>query len=329
VVHPADVAEPDQLRNLVDRFGSAWLPLAGVIHAAGTLADGMIGEQTPERFDEVFRAKVAGAIQLDQATRQCSLDFLVYFSSIAAVLGSAGQTNYAAANAFLDANAQRSRSEGRCVTSINWGPWSEGGMASHSAARANLARQGLSPLPLSVGQRAISRVLTTGAANVVVLDVDWASMSRYFGENRPKMLQQLLLAPAEKHTVMEELRRVTHFAEAREILTNHLIAQVAQVLMLPEVSAVDPTRGFSEIGMDSLTAVEFRNRLQGSLECSLPVTIVFDCGTVVDMANHLLSNVLSLRLEADESESTQGPELDDLDEDEMAVLLAKKLSQID
>src|SRR5262249_7392640 len=137
-VHRADVADAEQVQRLVARFGSDLPELRGVIHAAGVLDDGVITEQRWDRFESVLKPKLGSAWHLHQATRLRQLDFLVLYSSIAAVVGSAGQSNYATANASLIGLAQHRRALGLPATSIAWGPWADIGMAARSADRALL-----------------------------------------------------------------------------------------------------------------------------------------------------------------------------------------------
>src|SRR5262249_47952251 len=150
----ADVARAGDAARLVEAC-QAQAPLRGVIHAAGVLDDGVLDRQTAGRFARVMAPKVYGAWHLHELTRELPLGFFVLFSSMAAVLGSAGQTNSAAANACLDALAHHRRAQGLPGLSINWGPWAEGGMA----ARLSLAGQGVDKIEVADGLRVLGDLL--------------------------------------------------------------------------------------------------------------------------------------------------------------------------
>ena len=146
-----------------------------MIHAAGVLDDGLIGEQTWERFEKVLAPKVIGAKLLHEFTRSLELDFFVLYSSAASVLGSPGQSNYATANAFLDGLAWQRRSLGLPATSINWGPWTEG-MADDERIIKRLALQGITPLTISEAHAAMEKILAADIVQATVMDVDWRRM---------------------------------------------------------------------------------------------------------------------------------------------------------
>ncbi len=280
VVCSADVADAGQIQALMARFGREWSKLAGVIHAAGVLDDGVITEQTAERFEQVMRPKVLGAWNLHRATQDRALDFFVLYSSVASALGSAGQGNYAAANAFLDGLAQYRRALGLAATSINWGPWAEGGMASSAGVRAQLAKQGITPLKPSEAHQALAELLASGVASGVVLDADWQRMSKWLGEARPALLSALLSkpAPGSAKQVSEQERRgfLQQLEEApashrKEALMAYVQEQVIKVLMLAPSTRLDPKRLLNELGLDSLMSIELKNRFMSELGVHVPI----------------------------------------------------------
>lgn len=295
VVHATDVAEADQVDALINQFGSAWPRLAGILHGAGVLDDGTVAEQTPERFHKVLAPKAVGAFNLHQATQAADLDFFVMYSSVAAALGSVGQSNYATANAFLDGLAQHRRAQGLGATSINWGPWAEAGMATSATVQANLARQGLTPLQSSDAHAALAQILVSGHANGLVLDADWSRMSRWLGAARPPLLSKLLVAPVSQgnNALLQQLRTATD-SERQQILSRHLQQELQQILQLAQPP--DPEVGFFDLGMDSLMAVELYNRLQQKLGDAyiLPNTVAFDYPTTSQLATHLAEQLSGL-----------------------------------
>ena len=294
-VHPTDVTELQQVNTLVGGFGRDWPHLAGVIHAAGVLDDGTIAEQTSERFTKVLNPKVKGAFNLHQATQGLGLDFFVLYSSAASVLGSGGQSNYATANAFLDGLAQHRRAHGLGATSINWGPWADVGMATTTTVQANLSRQGLTPLQPSDAHHAMAHLLRSGTAMGMVLDVDWSQMSRQLGEMRPVLLSDLLDKPVQKQDsdLLQQLESVPSGAR-QPLLLSHVQRELQQILGLAQPPDADV--GFFDLGMDSLMAVELRNRLQQQLGKAYTVsnTLAFDYPTVNKLVEHLADKLGTL-----------------------------------
>lgn len=293
IVHQTDVADTEQVNALISQFGTVWPPLTGIIHGAGVLDDGTIIEQTLERFIRVMAPKAMGAFNLHRATQTMPLDFFVMYSSVAAALGSVGQSNYATANAFLDGLAQHRRAQGLAASSINWGPWAEAGMATSATIQANLARQGLTPLQQGEAHGALAQILASGAANGLVLDADWSRMGRWLGTTRPPLLSHLLVAPVVQGN-QALLQRLRAAGDAQPLLTRHLQQELQQILQLAHPP--DPEIGFFDLGMDSLMAVELYNRLQQQLGDAyiLPNTVAFDYPTTRQLAAHLAEQLGSL-----------------------------------
>jgi acyl carrier protein len=270
-------------------------PLRGVIHAAGVLDDGVLNEQSWERFERVLSPKVLGAWHLHRLTREMPLDFFVLYSSAASVLGSPGQSNYATANAFLDALAWLRQSQGLVATSVNWGPWADGGMGTNPMVRTQMAKQGLAPLKAEAAHAALTQLLRQGVVQATVLNANWQRMSRRLGNVRPPLLEQVL-APAPKalqgdSPLIERLRR-TPSKGRQAVLVTHLQEELKQILSLPKPP--DPQTGFFELGMDSLMAVELQNRLQTQLgdAYTLSSTAGFDYPNVQALAEHLSQQLL-------------------------------------
>ncbi|MCP4380763.1 MAG: KR domain-containing protein, partial [Hyphomicrobiales bacterium] len=192
----ADVADKDQVQNLINRFSNDtrtqnWPKLKGIIHAAGTLDDGVVSAQDWTRFETVLRPKVAGAWHIHRATENHSLDWFVLYSSAAATLGGAGQTNYSAANAFLDGLAVLRRREGLPSTCMAWGPW-DIGMAQASRERSVVSDSGLRPLASGSCHRALASLVTDRRGFAVVIDADWRQLAHMYAVSRPPLLSALL-----------------------------------------------------------------------------------------------------------------------------------------
>jgi acyl transferase domain-containing protein len=286
----ADAANPGDVARTLAAIDSA-MPLAGVVHAAGVVDDGVVQQQDWARMARVMAPKVEGAWHLHQATRDRTLDFFVLFSSLSAVVGSPGQSTYAASNAFLDALARMRAAESLPATSIGWGRWSDGGMAATVSARTNQrwAEHGINPFTPAQALAALSRVMTSAEPHVVVADVDW---ERYAGAaNRPALLERLVdanraAAAAPSASLVDRLRGAAP-GKRLTLLTAHVHATAIRVLGLTPDFPLDVHEGLRDAGLDSLMALELRNQLQADAGQPLPATLAFDYPTVDDIAGHL------------------------------------------
>jgi NADPH:quinone reductase-like Zn-dependent oxidoreductase/acyl carrier protein len=290
-------------------------PLRGVIHAAGVLDDGILSDQTPERFARVIAAKAEGAQNLDVATRGADLDFFVLFSSIAGTLGSAGQGAYAASNAFLDALAWRRRAEGRPALSLAWGPWSDGGMASArmSPSQQNrLVRRGALPLAPAQGLALFASALARPEPALVVAALDLDAVSRAFDVEIPHVWRELVHARDARSSEpttqwLSELRTLPPVRQLPAVL-DAVRTEIARVLSLGSAHDVPDDQLLSDLGLDSLMAVELRNAIARRVGTSLHATLAFDYPTAIALSKYLVQRVLLLE---PSSETTKtAPELD-------------------
>jgi len=264
--------------------------LTAVVHAAGVTDDGTLESLTPERFDTVFRAKVDGAWHLHELTE--NLSAFVLFSSVAGVVGNAGQANYAAANAFLDALAQHRVAAGLPARSLAWGLWEAAGLAGEltAADRARLARSGVAPLDTP---RALALLdLALGADRPVLVPVR-LNVAALEAAQVPAVLHGLVrstpkpASPGNRARGMLGLPEDERVAAAIELVR----AEAATVLGHAEPGVVPVGRAFSELGFDSLTAVELHNRLGAATGVAVPSTAVFDYPTVTALADWLLGEL--------------------------------------
>ncbi len=286
-----DVADRAAVHALLDEVRP---PLAGIVHAAGVLDDGMLANQEWSRFERVFAPKVTGAANLHAWSATRCLDAFLLYSSQAALVGNAGQGNYSAANGFLDALAHARRTRGLPAASIDWGPWSGGGMAAEIEARAEarLFEMGVRTIPPEQGLAVLERVLDEAdAPQVGVLPVTW---SRFLARHRgdvPPFYSGLVSGAADgaSRDDGDFLARLAAAGpdEAHALLTTYVAGQLAGVMGFASADDVDVHQDFADMGIDSLLAVDLRNRLEASLGLTLPATLVFDHPDLASLIDHV------------------------------------------
>ncbi|WP_434974794.1 type I polyketide synthase, partial [Streptomyces violaceusniger] len=310
-VAACDVADRDALAELLAGLPEE-LPLTAVVHAAGVLDDGVLDSLTPERFASVLRAKADAARHLDELTRDLDLSAFVLFSSITGSVGAAGQGNYAAANAYLDALAERRRAQGLPATSIAWGPWAEGGMAGDDAMERRMRREGMPPMAPESAVAALRQALELDDTAVTVADIDWENFARTLTAVRPSPLIAELAAAeagqraatgadtgqvvtdADSATPLGERLRGLSRAERDRALLELVRTQVASVLGHGGAEAVEAGRAFKELGFDSLAAIELRNRLNAATGLRLAATLIYDYPNATALADHLRTELLGV-----------------------------------
>ena len=293
-VELADVTDAAALDAMLARMDGTLPPLAGVIHSVGVLSDAALGNQSWESFETVLWPKILGAWHLHRATAERDLDMFVLFSSVAGILGNPGQANHAAANAFLDQLAAHRRALGLPGQAIGWGAWSELGEAEEQRERIAGRREasGTGWFTPEQGFKAFERLLRQDATSAVVAAVDWPVFGDSVG-GRPPLLEDLLADATDdgdESSSSEDLLAqlgATPAAGREELLVSFLQREVQAVLRLPSIPA--PTVGFFDLGMDSLMAVELRNRLNRTFSGAYvaPNTLVFDYPNISVLAGHL------------------------------------------
>jgi NAD(P)-dependent dehydrogenase (short-subunit alcohol dehydrogenase family)/acyl carrier protein len=297
-----DVADRDALAQVLATV-PAEHPLTAVVHAAGVLDDGVITSLTPERVERVLRPKVDAALNLHELTEGFGLAAFVMFSSAVATFGGAGQGNYAAANAFLDALAWHRRSRGLPATSLGWGLWAERGAMTGTLGAADVARlRSLGVVPLSSEQGLALFDAAISAAEPVVLPVrlDLAGLrARAEAVTLPALLTGVVRTSTRRvsdggASGASLAKRLAGLAEAEreEAVLDLVRAEVASVLQLGSAQTLQVERAFRELGFDSLTAVELRARLSQATGLRLPATLVFDHPTPGALARHLCAQIL-------------------------------------
>ncbi|WP_190120654.1 type I polyketide synthase, partial [Streptomyces flavofungini] len=299
-----DAADREALAEALARV-SAEHPLTAVVHTAGVFDDGITSSLTADQLDRVLRPKADAALNLRALTRDADLAAFVLFSSVAGVLGGAGQGNYAAGNTFLDAYAQHLRGQGVPATALAWGLWAErGGMAGQITADDldRMTRSGIAPLTTEQGLGLLDTALGLDAAALVPVRLDTAALRGTHGQNLPPLLSGLVQGPARRAAGGQDtsggdapalVRRLRGLAdgERERALLDHVRGQAAAVLGYASGDQVDTERAFRDLGFDSLTAVELRNRLNEATGLRLPATLVFDYASPLALARHLKSEL--------------------------------------
>ncbi|MEW1847980.1 SDR family NAD(P)-dependent oxidoreductase, partial [Nonomuraea angiospora] len=281
-VAACDVGDRAALARLITTI-PAEHPLTGVVHTAGVLDDGVIASLTPERIDAVLRPKADAAWHLHELTRDLDLSAFVLFSSVAGVLGSAGQGNYGAANAYLDALAHHRRAQDLPGTSLAWGVWATDGMAGElkESDLRRMERAGVKPLSIDDGLALFDTAVSSGQAllipaRFVQTRTNGRTPVRRAGSANGLAQRLAALDPAERRAMLTDLVR----------------GSAATVLGFADGSAIDRQRQFQDLGFDSLTAVEFRNQLNAATGLRLPATLIFDYPTAEAVAEFLAGELV-------------------------------------
>jgi acyl carrier protein len=295
----------------------------------------MLRLQNWDRFERVLRPKIAGAWHLHRLTED--LDFFVLFSSGVGLVGAHGQSSYAAANAFLDALAHYRRASGLPAVSIAWGPWADLGMTARISAqsRQRMAEVGLVPIAPADGLKAFGLLLQAELPLVAAMRVDWAQLAAVLPPAPlwAELARASSSTDSRPSTIMEQLRSLPP-ADARERLVEHLRGEVAAVLAWKSSARIGPRQKFFDLGMDSLTSVELRQRLERSLGCALPLTVAFDYPNVEALAEYV---ALQVQLFEEDSTPTTRPaqesdaqaaRLAEMSDAEVEALLVKKVKEL-
>jgi len=338
-----DVSRQQDVQRVIESMKAAAVPLRGVIHSAGTLSDGALMQQEWQRFALPFGPKIAGAWWLHEATSQARLDFFVVYSSVAGVLGSAGQGNHAAANAFLDAFVVHRREQGLPALSVAWGAWSEVGAAAQRRVDERVVSQGIEVITPARGLELLELLMESGGAHYAVFPVQWeqflaratAPRSPFLDRVRPAAHAVARSAVADRapaapaSSMLADLLEATP-ARREQLLLEFVREHVARVVAAPSAQTIDPREPLNEMGLDSLMAVDLRNRLGKGLGLSrsLPATLVFDHPTVDALARYLLKEILPATpaaAVADKGGTAKGPDaIDDMSDEEVERLFAEK-----
>ncbi|WP_329101452.1 SDR family NAD(P)-dependent oxidoreductase [Micromonospora sp. NBC_01699] len=346
----ADVTDPAEVARVLDHVRAHLPPLRGVVHAAGVLDDGILLQQTGQRYRRVTRPKVDAAWHLHTQTGVDPLDFFVLFSSVTSVLGSPGQSSYAAGNAFLDALAHARRAAGLPALSVNWCPWSAVGMAARLEQGGQEALRGLRAITPDQGVAVLGALLGQQSAQVAVMPFDAAEwVAAYPAAGRTNQLALLGTAAAERPAsdgVRERFLAAPPGRRRRAAVEAYVCEEAARVLRLAP-SRVGVGTPLRSLGFDSLMSLELRNRLEAGLHLALSATLIWNYPTIEVLVPYLADR-LGVPLDAPEEppkqdESTESAnhadptsgdqtgddDLGGLSVDDLEALLAQELNDLE
>jgi myxalamid-type polyketide synthase MxaB len=338
LVARADVSKSQDMEAVFAQARSSLPPLRGIVHAAGILDDGVLTQLTWQRFAGVMAPKVEGAWNLHRQAEQSPLEFFVCFSSAASLLGSPAQGNYAAANAFMDALAHQRRLQGMAGLSINWGPWADEGLAAERSQRdrTRWTSFGMGNLTAQQGLETLAQLISRPVAQVGALPMDWSRLPEQ-AAGWPFLAEIKTPSRGAAAADSEFLKQLAGASrgERHRLLVTHVRAQAARVLGFSSPDAVNVEQGFFELGIDSLMAMELRNRLQNLCSQPLPSTLVLDYPTIEALVAYLERTVLVELFASQEEQASPGEgaqskraaALEALSEDELADLLQGKLAE--
>jgi len=303
LVAQADVSDEGDVVRMLEGIEVSMPPLRGIVHAAGVLDDGILLQQDWERFTRVMNPKLKGTWNLHVLTQDLPLDFFVVFSSAASLLGSPGQGNYAAANAFMDALAHYRRSLGLPGLSINWGPWGDAGMAASLSDRtqARLASGGVSTIAPQQGLQVLKQLLGQTVAQVGVLPFEWSVFTKQLSSGRQLPLFSELVSEAspqeevkqpsaQQHQLIQRLKEVPA-SERQKLLMTYLQGKVAKVLGLSNAT-LDTEKSLHDMGLDSLMAVELTSILRAELQVELPIRALIEDPSIDSIATLLINQLI-------------------------------------
>ena len=310
-----DVADETQLRMYLEEFKrEEWPPIRGVLHAAGVVEDRLLLQLDLSALQKVLRPKIIGSWLLHRLLGD--VDHFILFSSLGALLGQAGQANYAAANAFLDALAHFRQGHDQAGLSVNWGAWAGLGFASTSGGQRtlhNLAEQGMDSFTAVQGLKVLGQLIGQDSSQIAVVPINWSKFSQAQEKSTSdpfkrvnRLFTQLL---TELNTVgtdnIESISKdensiqnsllTSEPMQRKELLEEHLIKLIAQILKLPP-SRLEADKPLGAWGVDSMMAIELRNRLESDLKVTLSATLVWNYPTITKMVPYL-ADKMNLSLE--------------------------------
>lgn len=334
-----DIGNAAEVGALIKTLDDTVPPIRGVIHAAGVLDNGLLAQLTAPQFVSVASAKMQGAWHLHRALADRELDFFVMFSSLASAIGSPGQSNYSAANAFLDGLAEHRRAQGRAGLSIAWGPWAEAGMAADVHTLGRLAEHGMGMIGLDAGLGVLEDLLVERRQGALaILPMNWGLWGRSF-PLLAKLPYFAAVIPAQsrgeaggRSLVTAQMLRELNVDEQLAVLGAVINREVSHIMRV-DAGSVDATVGLTELGLDSILALELKSRLEASVDVVVQTFALLRGQSIEELARQVRETLLAPANAAAAAPATaaaaMAPEsdlparIDDLSDSEALALLAE------
>jgi len=297
-----DIAQTKDVKHVL----SYCTNLRGIIHAAGIIEDGLISTQSIASFNKVMDAKVTGTWNLHNLTQKLNLDYFICFSSVASLLGSVGQSNYSAANAFMDRLAHYRKSIGLPCISVNWGPWDEVGMAADLVNRLKI--QGYKPIPVDVGLEMLKQIIKFGnSPQLSVSPMDWNKYMQRVNKHIA-FFDDVALARSQKEhdQLLIDIVESADMHEKLNVLEHHIKDYIRTVIGLREGVNIDIEKSIFDFGLDSLMAVELKNIIERNMKSKLKSTLLFDYPTVKGLVLYVAQKLLAIDVNYDEEVIEEG-----------------------
>ncbi len=291
----ADISQEQDVTALLRHIAGTMPPLKGIIHAAGVVDDGVLTQQTWERFDRVFAPKLRGAYLLDRHTRELPLDFFVLFSAFSTFLGSPGQSSYVAANSYLDSLARNRRARGLPAVSIGWGPFADIGMSARLGLRHGAQRRtfGIGDILPDMGIRILERLIGTDVVHAGVMPIQWNRFLPAFKGLESSLLSGFQAGATVAPTSHRDLAGLE--TESSETVFSRILGylqqQIALELRYRAGQLPDPSQSLPELGFDSLLALDLRNRLSRDLGMEIPMRVFYESETLTNLARNVSGHV--------------------------------------
>lgn len=281
--YSVDVADKQGMALVFDEIAKTAYPLKGIFHTAGLIQDALLVNLSDADFDKVFAPKVLGSLNLDALSDGLDLDCFVLFSSVISLLGGTGQSNYSAANAFMDGLAIRRKQQGLPALSINWGPFTKVGMA--VGLEAQFFAQGLTGLNVQQAFESLDELLCDDDAQVGLFTIDWIKI-----RSNDNYLAHLVVQQTSTQSEWVTLLQATPSEKRESVLSHKVRNLIAEILNSSDAATIDERKGFFELGMDSLMTVDFKNRLQLKLGNAIHLTntFAFDYSNMKAVCDYLL-----------------------------------------
>lgn len=319
----ADVSDEDSTRSAFAAISKEMLPIAGIIHAAGVLEDKMLTDQTWESFEKVLNPKVMGAVHVIENINKEALDFIIFVSSITSMIGNIGQSNYAAANYFMNQYAITLRNSGIPAYAVCWGPWQTGGMAnSNKNIAKNMDAMGLSPISNEVGKNLIQQFLEKPENKLIIADIDWKKMSDSLKGDRQVALLESLVQRSVQMTessqeidkIYEELNQMESKEERIDYVCLVLQKICGSIMGFSKYDQLDVNSTLGEQGADSLIMFTMRSAINKILKIEIEVSTFYNYPTLALLAVYLVEEVLNLNMLSVDDEQEEQEMEDVLDE---------------